>query len=275
MNINKNLTTTNYTEKNDVSRIKYIVVHYTGNNGDTAEANTNYFKDEYRSASAHYFVDETEIWQCVEDGDVAWHCGGPLQGDTHHTYHKICTNNNSIGIELCSRKDNNGNYYFEEDTIANAIVLIKELMSKYNIPIDNVIRHLDVTGKVCPAPFYDDNVWQQFKSKITIPKKLETINDIAWELGNRGLAKEIPYWMKRMEEDQNIYWLCNKIVNYILFYCGPQHEGQQLQTQNDVLWELNHRGIISNTKLWKSKFALEPNNTFILAKNAANYILTH
>jgi hypothetical protein len=81
--------------------------------------------------------------------------------------------------------------------------------------------------------------------------------------------------MKRMEEDQNIYWLCNKIVNYILYYCGPQHGGQQLETQNDVLWELNHRGIISNTRPWKTKFAFEPNNTFILAKNAANYILTH
>lgn len=169
--INDNLTTRNFTDGKGVSRIKYIVVHYTANNGDTAWANTTYFKSTYRGASAHYFVDENAtIWRCVKDEDISWHCGGGLQGSKGHTYHKICTNSNSIGIEMCSRKYSNGTYYFKEQTIMNCELLVKYLMDKYNVPAKNVIRHFDVTGKICPAPFVNDSAaWNNFKSTLDKP----------------------------------------------------------------------------------------------------------
>lgn len=162
LSINKNLTTTNYV-KGRGDEVKFIVIHYTGNNGDTAKNNTDYFKNVYRGASAHYFVDEMSIWQCVEDKDVAWHCG------TMGTYkHPLCRNGNSIGIELCSRKDSNGNYYFKPETVANAIGLTTYLMQKYKIPASNVIRHYDVVKKNCPAPFVEHpEQWNDFKAKLT------------------------------------------------------------------------------------------------------------
>ena len=55
--------------------IKYIVIHYTANDGDTAQGNCNYFRGANRNASAHYFVDGQEVWRSVRDGDKAWHCG--------------------------------------------------------------------------------------------------------------------------------------------------------------------------------------------------------
>ena len=39
-------------------------------------------------------------------------------------------------------------WYFEEVTVQAAIELTKELMAKYNIFADHVIRHHDVTGKL-------------------------------------------------------------------------------------------------------------------------------
>ena len=161
MTIQKNLTTRNFTDKNDSSRIKYIVIHYTGNDGDTAYNNTKYFKTEYRGASAHYFVDETSIWQSVLDEDVAWHCG-----TTGTYYHKECRNTNSIGIELCSKKKN-GKYYIPEETIARAVELIHYLRQLYNIPMENILRHYDVTHKNCPAPFVEEKAqWDNFLSQI-------------------------------------------------------------------------------------------------------------
>lgn len=161
MTIQKNLTTRNFTDKNDSSRIEYIVIHYTGNDGDTAYNNTKYFKTEYRGASAHYFVDETSIWQCVLDEDIAWHCG-----TTGTYYHKKCRNTNSIGIELCSRvKD--GKYYIPEETLARAAELVHYLRQLYNIPMANILRHYDITHKQCPAPFVEDkSQWADFLSKI-------------------------------------------------------------------------------------------------------------
>ena len=146
--------------------IEYIVIHYTANNGDTAKGNCNYFANNIVKASAHYFVDENSVWQSVAEKDTAWHCGGVLQGSGGHMFYKKCMNSNSIGIELCSRKDSNGNYYFKEQTLKNTSELVRDIMKRRNIPIERVIRHYDVTGKICPAPLINETEWKKFKQMI-------------------------------------------------------------------------------------------------------------
>lgn len=150
-------STSNYTKNRSGKSISYIVIHYTAGNNDTARANAKYFQT-FREASAHYFVDSKEIIQTVADEYAAWHCG------TQYGYkHKECRNANSIGIEICSHKDSKGNYYFDDEAVARAADLTASLMRKYNIPIENVIRHYDVTGKVCPAPFVkNESDWKSY-----------------------------------------------------------------------------------------------------------------
>lgn len=162
--IQQRLTPYNYTAMTNRD-IKYIVVHYVGA-VSTAKNNVDYYANNKLQASAHYFVDEISIWQSVEDENRAWHCGGGLQGSSGHTYYKICTNSNSIGIEMCVKKDKNGKWYFEPETVKNTIDLINYLMDKHNLSIENVIRHYDVTGKNCPAPCVDEDNWQKFKNKL-------------------------------------------------------------------------------------------------------------
>ena len=55
--------------------IRYLVIHFTANDGDTAKNNADYFAREAPGVSAHFFVDEKEIWQSVREKDIAWHCG--------------------------------------------------------------------------------------------------------------------------------------------------------------------------------------------------------
>lgn len=196
INILKNITQTNYTKNSSHRQIKYIVIHYTANNGDTAYNNTNYFKSENRGASAHYFVDEKEIWQCVEDNNVAWHCGSKKY------IHPDCRNSNSIGIELCSRRTKDGEYYFLEKTEEHTIELVRHLMNKYNIPIGRVLRHYDVTGKLCPAPYVlDVEKWETFKNRceevltMTEYERLrKEINDNKRVVYKRNI--DIPIWGK-------------------------------------------------------------------------------
>jgi len=162
LNINKNLSVINYNAGN-ISRVKYIAVHYTANNGDTAYNNTVYFKSAYRGASANLFVDETSIWQSVDDKNIAWHIG--TSGKYYHAYAR---NSNTIGIEMCSRIGSDGKYYIPETTQKNTAELVKYLMNKYNIPIANVLRHYDVTHKSCPEPFVRvPSQWTNFKALIT------------------------------------------------------------------------------------------------------------
>lgn len=154
--INRKLTKVNYTPLTN-KRNMWIVIHYVGA-VSSAKANADYFYSVNRKASANYFVDENEIWQVVDDMNGAWHVGA-------YKYYNSCRNNNSIGIEMCCKF--NGKWYFEEETIKNTIELTRYLMKKYNIPIERVCRHYDVTLKICPEPFVrDENAWREFLKKI-------------------------------------------------------------------------------------------------------------
>lgn len=189
MEIKDFLTTVNFTKRSN-RKIEFIVIHYTA--GTTSKgaalANCKYYQNVNRQASAHYFVDAENIYRCVNDSDDSWHCG--TKGKY---YHPECRNSNSIGIEMCSDKvdDSTKNasdkdWYIKEEVISKTIELTKELMKKYNIPSENVIRHYDVTHKICPSPFVqNEKLWLDFKSKLIESKGDEeemniykTINDV-------------------------------------------------------------------------------------------------
>lgn len=154
-------------------KIKYIVVHYTANNKDTAKNNAEYFKNNIVGASAHFFVDENEIYQSVPDYYAAYSVGGNKYLNTKGgKYYGKCTNNNSISVELCDSVD-----FVPEKTADLARQLIKNLMKKYNVPINRVIRHYDVTGKICPKPLINDKAWQSFKGGL-VEVRYKTIKDI-------------------------------------------------------------------------------------------------
>lgn len=148
---------------NNASRnVAYVVMHYTGNSKDTAKANVNYFSGEGRNASAHFFVDDSEIYQSVELRDTAWHCGAKSYK------HNSCRNANSLGIEMCCTA---GNYRVSEKTKENAAYLCAFLCKMLGISAGNVdtyvLRHHDVTGKNCPAQMVQNPAeWQEFKKTV-------------------------------------------------------------------------------------------------------------
>ena len=139
----------NYGSKRDLSKIKYLVIHYTNNDGDSDEANGKYFAREVVKASAHYFVDDDSVTQSVPDNYAAYAVGGKCQSN-HHPYYGTIKNTNSISIEMCdNHKD--GTVHICDETLANTYALARALMKKYNIDIDHVVRHHDVNGKLCPT----------------------------------------------------------------------------------------------------------------------------
>lgn len=175
MEIKENLTNVNYNKMSNKVN-KYIVIHYVGA-VSTAYNNSVYFKNVNRSASANYFVDENEIYRVVADSDKAWHCGDKLKSGNGGTYNGKCTNSNSIGIEMCCY-NNNGKIDVSEKVISNTIELVKELMAKYNISIDNVIRHYDVTNKICPATLVEDESrWIDFKNRLVSNSTQQVIQE--------------------------------------------------------------------------------------------------
>ena len=175
----------NYSRRSE--KIKYIVIHDTGNKSAGAGAANHfaYFNGGNRDASADFFVDDHEIY-CINDYHTyyTWQCGdgGGKYG---------ITNNNSIGIEICINSDGDYNKAF-----ASAVELTRCLMAELNIDANHVVRHYDASRKICPGSMAANawTKWDEFKRLIsTPPVNLEGVSDwardaVSWA-ANRGIIK--------------------------------------------------------------------------------------
>ena len=132
--------------------IDRIVVHFTATLASARNNATYFSRNEGQGASAHYFVDDIspEIYQSVAEGDTAWHAGNWLM------------NCRAVGIEVVSAGED-----FSATEIQKLAWLVKRLMAKYGIGASGVIRHFDVTGKRCPAPYVSASKWAALKAAIT------------------------------------------------------------------------------------------------------------
>lgn len=140
----------NYTRGRGGHAVDHAVVHYTGTDA-SAHNNLVYFSRNAARASAHYFVDrDGTLRQSVSEADTAWHAG------------KFAMNQRSVGIECVSAGED-----FSEEQVATLAALVQDLMARYGIPAENVIRHYDVTGKECPAPYLDPAKWRALHDRIT------------------------------------------------------------------------------------------------------------
>ena len=151
-------------------QIEYIALHYsasTSSKAGTAISTAKWFAsggNPSNPASSDFIVDDVDVVQYNEDiaNYYAWCIGGvkysnPTTSLGASLYGKA-TNKNTISIEICSNKRNtkslnasDTDWYFTEAELKNVEELVKYLMKKYNVPINNVITHHHVTGKLCPA----------------------------------------------------------------------------------------------------------------------------
>lgn len=160
-------------KKRPYSSIKYLIIHDTGNSsqGADAMAHFRYLQNATRPGSAHYYLDDKNIIQTIGDSLTAWSIGDTWARNNNPNRIKDAFNSNSISIELCINQG--------IDTLKaykNLVELTKNLMKKFNISQDRVIRHFDATGKPCPGSWEIRNweKWWQFKEDIKRP--------IEWEI---------------------------------------------------------------------------------------------
>lgn len=195
--INEKLIKFNFSYRNG-EKIKYIVIHDTGNTGvkANADAHFNFFNNANRGRSAHYFVDDKQILRIIKDEYKSW-----AIGDGAGEYG--ITNENSISIEMCINSD--GNF---EKTYQNTIELTRYLMNKYNIPLENVVRHYDASRKLCPNVFCKNNweKWHQFKRNLIKEKTdyTKTITLIYKNIFGREPDSEgLNFWNNELNSGKN------------------------------------------------------------------------
>lgn len=155
--VQKFITPNKYTRPQlKLQKVKKIAIHYTGDIGATAQNEHDYFNGtcirEQRYASCHYLVGlQGEVFQIIPDNE--W------------SYCTSQANAYSINIETCYEISSGK---FNQITEKSLIELAAFLCRKYGLnPINDLIRHYDVTGKVCPKYYVDHpDVWNKFKQAV-------------------------------------------------------------------------------------------------------------
>ena len=136
-------------------RVNGIVIHYTANPGSTAKNNRNYFENlrytKTASVSSHFIIGlDGEIIQCIPLNEIA--------------YASNSRNRDTISIECC-HPDESGK--FNEETYNSLVKLVRALMKTYHLQSQDVIRHYDVTGKICPKYFVEhEDQWKEFLNTL-------------------------------------------------------------------------------------------------------------
>jgi N-acetylmuramoyl-L-alanine amidase len=166
VNIIEMLLTNHNRPKYKLIKLKGLVIHWTANTNKSANAlaNRNYFNTTTVSASAHYVIDDRQIIRCIPDSEVAYHCGAnkyTALGTGLREGTAYSPNYFTVGIEMCVNQDGDWN-----KTYQNTVEFSAKFLVDNKLTIDNLYRHYDITGKLCPKMMIDEKEWKKFKDAV-------------------------------------------------------------------------------------------------------------
>ncbi len=158
----------NFLEINDFSRpgtelenVKSIFVHYTANPGTSAAQNRSYFSNlaltHETSASAHLIIGyDGEIVQCIPFDEQA--------------YAVMTRNGDSISIECCYVSDDGS---FTQETYDTLVHTLAWLIDKYDLTVNDILRHYDCGGKKCPIYYVEhEDAWERLLRDVSAYKEV-------------------------------------------------------------------------------------------------------
>jgi N-acetylmuramoyl-L-alanine amidase len=175
VNIIDMLLTNHNRPKHKLIKLKGLVVHWTANTsvGSDADNNRNFFNTTKNSVSAHYVIDDKQIVRCLPDNEVGYHVGakkytkvgmtltqGTIEKDNSPFY---SPNYFTVGIEMCVNQDGDWN-----KTYQNTVKFSAKFLVENKLTIDNLYRHYDITGKLCPQMMIDEKEWKKFKDAVQL-----------------------------------------------------------------------------------------------------------
>ena len=161
---------------------KYITIHNTANDASAANE-INYMISNANQTSFHLAVDDKEVIQGVPLNRSTWNAGDGSNGSG---------NRQSISIEICYSKSGGDRF---NKAVENCIELVKQLMAKYNIPVQNVKYHQDWSGKYCPHRLLDmgitaDKFRKMLEGKKEMSKYFKDVPADAWYAEAADYCKE-------------------------------------------------------------------------------------
>lgn len=146
-----------------------IVIHNTGNTGDSAWGNCHYFGsdgDNIRQAGAHFFIDQNGyIGRSIPMNRSAYAVGNPKGSYAPGPYYSTLNNNNTVSIELCDIMIKEPS----EEMLVSLDRLVKYI-KKYCPNVKYIVRHWDIVRKECPERYIktaeNEKAWTKLHARL-------------------------------------------------------------------------------------------------------------
>lgn len=201
---------------------KYIILHHRAGNGDVMSIHNQHLGQGWSGIGYNFYV--------RKDGRV--YSGRPIDTVGAHT-----PDYNYVSVGVCFE----GNYETEKMNVVQIKAgqeLISYIKGKY--PNAQIKKHRDFNATACPGKNFP------FDEITKAKKEYKTVSEIVTELNKRGIITEKDKWLKKLTPNSDGYWLAYKGANLTV----DVKKTSDLATVNDIVWELNHRGIMTDKKLW-------------------------
>lgn len=218
---------------------KYIILHHRAGNGDVMSIHNQHLGQGWSGIGYNFYV--------RKDGKV--YSGRPIDTVGAHT-----PDYNYVSVGVCFE----GNYETEKMNVVQVKAgqeLITYLKGKY--PKAQIKKHRDFNATACPG--------KNFPFDEVTKTEYKTVNEVVNALVERGIITEKDKWLNKVTPNSNAYWLACKGANMT----ENISKHKNLTTVNDIVWELNFRGIMTDKALWL-KLLAEDTDLYWLANKIAN-----
>lgn len=245
-------------------KISKITIHHMAGNLTVEQCGAG-FANKGRQASANYGIgSDGRIGMYVEEKNRSWASSSPSN------------DNMAVTIEVAN-DETGGKWHVSDKALEACINLCVDIckrngIQKLNFTGDksgNLTMHRYFAATACPGeylaskfPYIANEVNKRLTGINTVKKELKSANDIVWELAERGIITDKALWIGKMKPNSPAYWLGYKLANKTI-----NSTEKELESINDIVWELNHRNIISDTSLWLDLLKKD-NDLYCLAKKA-------
>lgn len=225
-------------------KIDRITIHHMASNL-TVEQCGNAFASSRRQASANYGIgSDGRVGLYVDEANRSWATSN------------AANDHRAVTIEVAN-SSTGGEWPVSDKALAKLIDLCVDIckrngIAKLNYTGDksgNLTMHRWYASTMCPGPYLAKKfpyIAGEVNKRLNNSNiKLTTTYSIVTNLVERGIISNQELWMSKAAYDTSGYWLAYKIANNTI-----NSTGANLETVNDIVWELNHRGIITNSDLW-------------------------
>lgn len=242
-----------------------------------------------RSVTDYIALHHAEASSCTVYDVDRWHKSNGWSGIGYHFFvrkngevyrgrpqdkigaHVQGMNLRSIGI--CAE----GNYMKETMSLVQkrAICELLVYLTDNFYPNAKILGHKELGNTNCPGNNFPlDDIKENYRNYLETIEEYTDINDIIWELSYRKILSDSDLWIRRGREDSNIYWFLRKLCHYV----RTKKKGETADTVytdiGDIVWDLNYRGIISDTAIWE-KYMREDINVYYLLQKGLHYVRTY